>query len=86
MKLFAITRRGLKRDFIDLYYLLKEFSMDDLIVLFRSKFPNIEPLLMLRSLTWFDDAEQEPDQVTFEKLDWEDVKKTIVKACKCKLI
>ena len=46
MKLFAFSRRGLRRDFVDLFFLLKEYSIQEMIGFFRKKFPSVEPLLV----------------------------------------
>ena len=59
MKLWAITRRGSKKDFIDLYFLLDHFTFKEMFEFFQRKFPSIEPFMVLRSLTWFEDAEEE---------------------------
>jgi hypothetical protein len=60
MKLNAITGRGTKKDFIDLYYLLKYFSIHDLFEFYLEKFEDGNLFLVKKSLTYFDDAEPEP--------------------------
>ena len=80
MKLWAITRRGSKKDFIDLYFLLKQYSLDEMVTFFRRKFPNIEPFMVLRSLTWFEDAEENPTPEIYHDIEWEEIKETINKA------
>lgn len=77
MKLWAITRRGAKKDFVGLYFLLKQFSMDELIEFFRNKFPNIEPLMVLRSLTNFADAEEEADPEMLVDVSWPEMRREI---------
>lgn len=42
MKLSAITNRGTKKDFIDYYFLLKHFSLEDLIDLYRQKYTDAQ--------------------------------------------
>jgi predicted nucleotidyltransferase component of viral defense system len=82
MKLGAITGRGKKRDFTDLYFLLKQFTLLELLGFYREKYPDGNEFLVLRSLTYFDDAEEDNELELFEKADWSEVKKTIEKEVK----
>lgn len=82
MKLGAITGRGKKRDFTDLYFLLKQFTLPELLGFYREKYPDGNEFLVLRSLTYFDDAEEDKELELFEKAAWSDVKKTIEKEVK----
>lgn len=61
MKLAAIARRGLRRDFWDLRVLAEASSLQVAIEAFRSKFGSAgsDVYPVLRSLTWFSDAEAE---------------------------
>ena len=78
MKLWAITQRGSKKDFIDLYFLLKQFSFEEMFEFFKRKFPSIEPFMVLRSLTWFGDAEEDLDPFMLEPITWEDMKQGLI--------
>ncbi len=42
MKLEAIARRGTYKDFIDLYFLLQEYKLEQLLGFLRKKFVGIE--------------------------------------------
>lgn len=77
MKLAAITGRGKKKDFIDLYFLLKNYPIDDIASFYLEKYKDGNIFLVLRSLLYFDDADQDEDPVFFESIDWEEVKSTI---------
>ena len=82
MKLIAIVQRGTARDFIDLYFLLEEFSLQKIFRWTKKKFPPFNPYLGLRALTYFQDAEKDLKPVRFRLLksaDWGRVKETIVK-------
>jgi len=79
MKLAAITGRGRKRDFIDLYFLLKQFSLRDLLKCYHDKYPDGSEFLVLRSLAYFADAELDDDPKSLIPTDWEKVKKAILK-------
>ena len=77
MKLWAIARRGSKKDFFDLYFLLREFDIMELMAHFVAKMPNVQPFLISRSITYFNDAEEEVDPEMLEDVSWEEVKQGI---------
>ena len=77
MKIQAIESRGTKRDFIDLFFLAKEFSLDEMLEFYNEKYNNLEDHFysIIRSLTYFEDAEI--DEITPQMLidvRWDDVK------------
>lgn len=79
MKISAISSRGSKKDFIDLFFLLKKYPLRDLFSFFEKKFQgiNYNKLHLIKSLTYFDEAEEEPMPIMIEKIKWEEVKKII---------
>lgn len=80
MKLDAVTGRGSKKYFFDLYFLLQRFGIDQLLSLYQEKYPHQTTFHVVRSLTYFVDAEAEPDpMVTDGSVTWEKVKKSIRK-------
>jgi len=56
MKIDAISSRGSKKDFIDIYFLLKELYLKELLNLFDKKYREIKynRLHILKSLTYFE--------------------------------
>ena len=74
MKLSAVAGRGSKKDFYDIFYLLKSYSLNKMFKLFKKKFPNTNEFHILKSLTYFEDAEIEPNPQMTEKTDWNIVK------------
>jgi predicted nucleotidyltransferase component of viral defense system len=80
MKLKTVMNRGAKKDFYDIYFLLQEFSLTKMFELFEKKYTNIEPNAIIRSLTYFEDAEESENPVLLKEvsLTWEKVKETIV--------
>lgn len=76
MKLSAIASRGTKRDFIDLYFLVKEFGLDQLFVWFNKKFAqtNYSVVHVLKSLAYFEEAEQDPMPDMQAPISWSEVK------------
>ncbi len=78
MKLAAITGRGNRKDFIDIYFLLKQFSLDDLLGFYRQKYFDGSEYMVLKSLTYFEDADKDPPVQMLYKTDWDKVKSEIV--------
>ena len=79
MKLSAITGRGAKKDFIDLYFLLNHFTLSQMFEFYRKKYPKSSDFLVFKSLTYFEDADLEPMPKMIESIEWREVKDAIVK-------
>ena len=77
MKLSAATNRGTRKDFVDIAFLLKRFRFEELMSLYRNKYDDANEYTVLRSLTYFDDAEEQPLPVMLVPFDWEEAKATI---------
>ena len=57
MKLMAIANRGDQaKDFIDIYYLLKEMELKDMFEYYKQKFSQSDINPIKRSLVYFDDV------------------------------
>ncbi|MDC0358809.1 nucleotidyl transferase AbiEii/AbiGii toxin family protein [Oligoflexia bacterium] len=82
MKITAIASRGLKKDFVDLYFILQEISLQQMLKAFSEKYPiaKLDPYHYLRSLTYFDDAENDPMPLMHVDCDWEGVKAFLEKS------
>jgi Domain of unknown function (DUF1814). len=80
MKLEAAVKRGAKKDFIDIAELLERHTLADMLRWHAEKYPSGSEYLVLRSLTYFDDAEDEPSPQMLRKLTWSDAKKRIIEA------
>jgi hypothetical protein len=77
MKLTAISSRGAKRDFIDLYFICKQdITLEYLFSRLKDKFPysDINTYHILQSLFYFTDADNEPMPKMLVNIEWEDVK------------
>lgn len=62
MKLNAISNSGQRlKDFFDVYYLLEYFSVNDLLGFFEIKYPNVNPLIPLKAVNYFDDIDENID-------------------------
>jgi hypothetical protein len=77
MKVSAIAGRGTKRDFVDLYAVAQEYGLPEILAWFQKKFAatNYSPVHLLKSLTYFDDAEKDPAPDMLVALSWEEVKR-----------
>jgi predicted nucleotidyltransferase component of viral defense system len=80
MKLAAITNRGTKKDFVDVYRLLSEYPLSMQIQLYGQKYSSASVYNVLRSLVYFEDAESDPMPKLFVPMDWSVIKKTLRKA------
>lgn len=80
MKLNAIAGRGSKKDFIDLYFLLKEFSLQEILSFYGRKYHDGSLFMVEKSLTYFDDADLQLQPIMYKDFDWEMCRKTIIEA------
>ena len=77
MKISAITGRGTKKDFIDLYFLLKRYTIKEILEFYMQKFPEGSIFLVLKSLGYFKDAESNNMPEMLIPVDWNEVKTVI---------
>jgi hypothetical protein len=77
MKIAAITQRGSKKDFIDLYFLLQQFSLPEILGFYEEKIRDSNRWLALRSIPYFTDADQQPTPAMHIDVSWEEVKTTV---------
>ncbi len=83
MKLSAVTGRATNKDYIDLYFILDTFSLDELLELSIQKHNNLDINLILKSLVYFDDIEDEP--IVFKEgnyVKWQEVQKRLINSVK----
>lgn len=82
MKLAAIIQRGTKRDFIDIFYLLKTYTLKRLIGFALKKYKGYQEMLILRALIYFEDADKEKYPRAIKIIDpgfsWEKAKEKIL--------
>lgn len=86
MKMIAISQRGKRRDFIDIYYLLNVYSLEQILKFVQKKYEEFDIYHGLRGLVYFNDADNEPEvsriKISDKKLTWEKVKTEILKKVK----
>jgi hypothetical protein len=76
MKVSAIASRGTRRDFVDLYISAQRYGLTDLLQFFDRKYAQTRynRVHIMKSLTFFGDAEKDPMPHMLVPLDWSQVK------------
>jgi hypothetical protein len=77
MKIVAISQRGRKRDFIDLYWCVKNIEpLEEIIKRLKKQYPSVahDHHHILKSLAYFKDAEEDVDPELNFKANWNEVK------------
>jgi len=89
MKLVAISDRGAKRDFVDLYFILEKnqnpkISLLEVFDFYDKKFGVLRQneAHLIKSLTYFESAEHDEDLKMLKPVDWSAVKKFFEKEAK----
>jgi len=87
MKIAAISDRGVKKDFIDLYFIIKKekiLSLGNALELYDKKFATLaqNKLHILKSLQYFADAEESEMPKMIKLVSWPDVKSFFQKEVK----
>ncbi len=87
MKIAAISDRGVKKDFIDLYFILEKekiLSLEKALELYDKKFETLKQnkLHILKSLQYFIDAEESEMPKMIKPISWPDVKSFFKKEVK----
>lgn len=78
MKIAAIVDRGTKRDFIDLYFLIKEkYRIEEILNFYNKKYQKLSENIysIIKSLKYFEDAEESEMPRMIKKISWEEVKR-----------
>lgn len=58
MKLSAITSRSAQKDYVDLYFILQQISLKELLAFYKTKYSD-DTAVVVKSLVFFDDIEVE---------------------------
>lgn len=82
MKLAAIAGRGKKRDFTDIFFLLQDYQLNELMEFYNQKYKDGSEMMVLRSLSYFDDADNDEDTVLLKNAVWENIKDEILNQIK----
>lgn len=77
MKLTAISGRGARKDFIDLFFIAtKIMPLEKMLQIFSDKYANKEDFRyhLVKSLGYFEDADRDPMPIMFEDISWIKIK------------
>lgn len=82
MKINAIVGNGSRiKDFVDIYYLLKEMSYEQMLDAYSAKYPNIDVKQARMSLLYFDDIDFTTKVVLMKDVfKWNEIKNSIKNA------
>jgi predicted nucleotidyltransferase component of viral defense system len=80
MKINAVLRRAVKKDFWDIAELLHHYSMNDFIEFYTQKYPTQMLLITVpAAISYFDDAHDSEAPVSFKEQTWASVQAFIQK-------
>jgi len=87
MKIEAIITRGLKRDFVDIYFAIKKYGVRGILDFFKEKYPEaFNEYNCLTALTYFEDAEKSEQGrkriYIYSGITWSKIKKFITEEVK----
>lgn len=75
MKLSTIVSRATIRDYTDLYFILHQISLEELLESSKKKHPTLDTNLALKSLVYFDDVNTDPiDFMPDHTVSFEEIK------------
>lgn len=82
MKFHAIIQSGKRlKDFIDIYFLLQYFSMNEMVGFFSQKYSYSNPMIAMKAVTFFDDIDEAVDPPKLlNPLKLKEIKKRILEA------
>ena len=83
MKLAAILSRSTQKDFVDLYFILQKYSLEEILKHTEIKFKDTNNILFLKALTFFDDVEEDPvDFIENKRVDFIKIKNFLIETVK----
>ena len=85
MKIVATIQRGMRRDFIDLYFLIKLLGLKRIFWACEKKYSAFNKYLALQALTYYDDADKADsgqNLAMLKRVSWDDTKKFITASVK----
>lgn len=83
-KMQTVGMRGSKKDFIDIYFLLEKYTLEDLLKAVKKKYKEIDysQTHILKSLIFFDEAEGQPMPRMHKQVTWTEIKTKIIQEVK----
>ena len=80
LKLQYFKRDKDQKDFIDMYFLIRHFGLEQVMQFYKTKYPEYSEYRAMLSLTYFEDAEQNPMPKMFVDITWDKMKFSVQKA------
>lgn len=77
MKINAVMGRGTKKDFVDVYFLLRHYTFEEIMQFYLQKYTDGSEYRALLSMTYFADADLQPMPYMFQQVEWEKIKEEI---------
>lgn len=75
MKVAAIMKRGVKKDFWDIAELLQHYTIQNFIDFYSEKYPSQQLMISIPyALVYFDDAEESEEPISLKEQTWDGVK------------
>ncbi len=80
MKMDAVAGRGSRKDFVDLYFIVQQHPLEDLLRRGKDKYPFVKDfaMMVLTALTDFTNADRQSEIKTTPEVIWESVKQFFV--------
>lgn len=78
MKLQAASNRNAKKDYWDIATLLQQFKLEEMLQIFKKKFPNVDIGYIVHSLTDFEKADTDLDPVVLTNITWTKIKDELI--------
>jgi hypothetical protein len=77
MKLAAIIDRGMRKDLVDLYFILRQVPLENLFEVASVKYSRVRTFAVsaVRAMAYFDDAEALPMPIMLDKTPWSKMKR-----------
>lgn len=84
MKIAAISERGSRKDFIDLYFLCQIYPLDEILEFYEKKYKKLSSNIVhiKKSLVYLFDAEQEAMPIMIQNISWKKIKDFFEKSIK----
>ncbi len=83
MKMSAICSRSTNKDYVDLYFILKDLNLENILENVKIKYPTLDINVILKSLVYFEDIELEPLMMYLEKdLEFKILEKFLIQKVK----
>ena len=81
MKMDAIISRGVKRDFIDLYFLIQKFGPHKMFEYYAHKYGHLNEreLMIRKALVYFTEADEDEMPNMLVPVDWEEIRTFFIK-------